>query len=128
MTRTNGGGRAVDGDDARLKQVDRTSRIRALNDASRTSMRFSFVYATIGVRSLADEAVTVAIDRVRRFDAFTADNDPHGEHDFGSFDLSGNRLFWKIDYYDRQLKHGSPDPTDASVTARVLTIMLASEY
>jgi hypothetical protein len=32
------------------------------------------------------------------FDTFTNDNDPHRERDFGSFDLDGEKLFWKIDY------------------------------
>jgi hypothetical protein len=47
---------------------------------------------------------------VRGFDAFTEDNDPHGEHDFGSFCLAGERLFWKIDYYSKDLRSGSEDP------------------
>ncbi len=62
------------------------------------------------------------------FDAFTPDNDPHGERDFGSFEHEGERIFWKIDYYDRSLQFGSEDPSDPRQTRRVLTIMLASEY
>ena len=70
----------------------------------------------------------LAIGRVRAFADFTSDNDPSGEHDFGSFTLGQHRLFWKIDYFDRDLEYGSPDPLDASVTTRVLTVMLASDY
>lgn len=66
--------------------------------------------------------------RVRGFDAFTDDNDPYGEHDFGSFEYAGRTIFWKIDCYDRDLNYGSPDPSDETVTARVLTVMLAEEY
>ena len=65
---------------------------------------------------------------MRAYDRFTADNDPHGEHDFGSFELSGERLFWKIDYYDLDLQFGSNDPCEPALTRRVLTLMLASEY
>lgn len=54
--------------------------------------------------------------------------DPHSEHDFGAFTLHGERLFFKIDYYDLGLTAHSPDPADPAVTQRVLTIMLASEY
>ena len=50
------------------------------------------------------------------------------EHDFGAFELEGQNLFWKIDYYDTGLKYGSPNPEDPRVTRRVLTIMLAEEY
>lgn len=50
------------------------------------------------------------------------------ERDFGAFTFMEEKLFFKIDYYDRELEYGSDDPTDASVTTRVMTIMLASEY
>ena len=66
--------------------------------------------------------------KVRSFDAFTDDNDPHGEHDFGSVDEAGVRCFWKVEYYDRAIEFGSPDPADPAVTTRVLTIMRADEY
>ncbi len=65
---------------------------------------------------------------MRDFEDFTADNDPYGEHDFGAFQLGGEKLFWKIDYYDLALEMGSPDPADPAVTRRILTIMLAEEY
>ena len=48
--------------------------------------------------------------------------------DFGSLELDGKQLFWKIDCYDNKLKWGSPDPSDPAVTRRVLTILLADEY
>lgn len=128
MTRRNGDGIAVDGNDARLQQIERIARIRNANDCARATLAFRSVLVTVGVRSLHEEATSAALAKVRSFDAFTTDNDPYGEHDLGSFKLGGERLFWKIDYYDRTLSAGSPDPADPSVTARVLTIMLASEY
>ncbi len=66
--------------------------------------------------------------KVELFDAFTADNDPHQERDFGSFDHAGQTIFWKIDYYDPTLTCGSEDPSDPRQTVRVLTVMLAAEY
>jgi len=83
---------------------------------------------TSGVEAKGPVFVLCATNAVRAFETFTADNDPYGEHDFGSFDLGGERLFWKIDYYDKDLRFGSNDPADPSVTRRVLTLMLASEY
>jgi len=38
-----------------------------------------------------------------RFDSFTPDNDPYGEHDFGTIDWQEEKIFWKIDYYDQAL-------------------------
>ena len=37
------------------------------------------------------------------FDGFNADNYPHREQDFDSFELEGEKLFWKIDLYEREL-------------------------
>jgi hypothetical protein len=47
---------------------------------------------------------------------------------FGAFEAEGAKLFFKIDYYDKTLKLGSPNPADPSVTERVITIMLTDEY
>ena len=38
------------------------------------------------------------------------------------------RVFWKLDYYDRDLRFGSEDAANPAVTRRVLTIMLSDEY
>ena len=65
---------------------------------------------------------------MRTFDDFTEDNDPHGEHDFGSFEQNGQTIFWKIDYYDLLVDNGSRDPSDPALTRRVLTVMFAEEY
>jgi Protein of unknown function (DUF3768) len=72
-------------------------------------------------------------EQVMKFDTFTPDNDPYGEHDFGAFEYSGHKIFWKIDYYDRASfgtghDMGSEDPSDPAKTLRILTVMLASEY
>jgi hypothetical protein len=83
---------------------------------------------TAGVRDQGPLFVLCASNAVAQFGAFTFEDDPYGEHDFGAFDLAGQRLFWKIDYYDQDLQFGSPDPADPAVTRRVLTILLASEY
>ena len=86
------------------------------------------VVITGGIASIASDVSAMAIRKVATFDAFTPDNDPHGEHDFGGFDFAGQKFFWKIDYYDPQLKYGSDNPSDAAKTRRVMTIMLAEEY
>ena len=83
---------------------------------------------TAGLNAKGSEFVGKALVRVMAFDDFNADNDPHGEHDFGSFELEGEKLFWKIDYFDLAAEFGSEDPTDPKKTLRVLTVMLAEEY
>lgn len=105
-----------------------TERIRELNDAFRTTFRGGRIMMTPGVNETPDCVKAEILTKVANFKDFTDDNDPHGEHDFGSFDLVGRKFFWKIDYYDRDLRYGSENPADPEQTSRVLTIMLASEY
>ena len=108
-----------------MHEVD-TAKIAALNDHARHSFTGCRVIITQGVQALDD--VPSVLDQVRRFDAFTPDNDPYEEHDFGSIHHAGQTVFWKIDYWDVDLTMHSPDLSDPAVTARVLTIMLADEY
>jgi hypothetical protein len=113
-----------------LTEIQASDRIRELNDAFRKTLepKLGRAVMTAGIGSLPASEQMAAIEKVKSFDAFDADNDPHGEHDFGSFEVAGNRLFWKIDYYDRALEYGSDDPADPLKTTRVLTLMLAEEY
>jgi hypothetical protein len=102
--------------------------IRALNDAFRRTFVGGAVMITAGVEALPVEQRRSLLQKVRAFDAFGEDNDPHCEHDFGSVEEGGVRYFWKVDCYDRATEMGSPDPADPTVTTRVLTIMRADEY
>ena len=83
---------------------------------------------TSGIQALGAEAVARALTAIAGFDAFTADNDPYGEHDCAILTVDGVRVLFKIDYNDRSLTYHSPDPSDPDVTERVMTVMLASEY
>jgi uncharacterized protein DUF3768 len=106
-----------------------TNTIAALNDLCRTAMGIAGrVVQTQGICAMSPADQSAIREKVERFDTFTSDNDPHHEHDFGAFEHAGERIFWKIDYYDRTLRMGSDDPSDPAQTVRVLTIMLASEY
>lgn len=122
--------------------LSRAERIARLNDLARRAMGVScVVVATEGIRALPEADQSRLRELVETFDAFTPDNDPYGERDFGviyqgmdgvwstlrSVDVAVT-VFWKIDAYDRELRFGSEDPVNPAVTLRVLTIMLASEY
>jgi hypothetical protein len=114
---------------ARVQELEqRADTIRRLNDDLRTSLTGGRVMLTSGVSAMGAVFVTATLSQMRAFSAFNDGNDPHGEHDFGSIEINGERVLWKIDYYDKSLEFGSPDPASADATARVLTIMLASEY
>lgn len=106
----------------------RRQRIRELNDLLRCHNRGGSHCLTNGIVSLSPETIETIRRAVAEFVEFTDDNDPYGEHDFGALTVQGHRVFWKIDYYDLAMRYASPDPSDPTVTARYLTVMLASEY
>lgn len=124
--------------------LSRSERIARLNDRARQAIGLACVAVTTeGFRGLPEADQSRVRELVETFDAFTSDNDPYGERDFGAIyrDADGRwttsyptqgklaeKVFWKIDAYDRDLRFGSEDPANPAVTRRVLTIMLASEY
>jgi hypothetical protein len=108
--------------------TDDAAKIAALNDHARRSLMDCRVVITQGIQMLGEVATAEILAAVQSFDAFTEHNDPYGEHDFGKIARAGVDVFWKWDYYDLDFSMHSPDPTDTTVTARVLTIMLAEEY
>jgi len=100
----------------------RAAQIAHFNDAiSRSTQE---VMVTQGVQALSD--VFGLVHAVRLFDTFTPNNDPWGEHDFGTINWHTNKTFWKIDYYDQHQQNWC-DPLSEECR-RVLTVMLASEY
>lgn len=113
------------------EQPERHTIIAAANDIFRKTFNQDMgqVLMTQGVAALDDMSKRQLMMLVQSFDVFTEDNDPHKEHDFGSIDFGGTKYFWKIDLYDRETASVyTPDPTDAEVTFRVLTVMEAREY
>ena len=124
---------------------EQTARIARLNDLARRAMGVACTaVATVGFRSLPEAHQSQVRELIETYDAFDEDNDPHGERDFGcvyqlidgrwtterprSRDDERERVFWKFDYYDRDLRNGSEDVANPTITRRVLTIMLADEY
>ena len=103
-------------------------RIRLLNDNFRCTFIGGQVLMTAGVNALPIDTKARVLLAVQSFSSFTTDNDPHREHDFGSFEIEGETYFFKIDYYALDMDGGSEDPADPEKTARVLTIMRADEY
>jgi len=106
----------------------RTDRIRTLNDDLRQYLLGGLAVITPGIAALGQAAVERIVKTIAVYDDFCHANDPHEEHDFGSFQADGQTIFFKIDYYDKSLTYHSPDPSDGFVTERVITIMLADEY
>ena len=51
---------------------------------------------TCGVAALGPEAVARIVKTIEVYDDFCHANDPHEEHDFGSFVADGHTIFWLI--------------------------------
>ena len=108
--------------------VPRGEVIARLNDQLRKTLRGGHVMVTRGASGLPGFTASELAQALAAHDTFDVHNDPHGERDFGDVELFGATLLWKIDYYDQRLQYASPDPADADLTMRVLTVMLESEY
>ena len=102
--------------------------IKTLNDNFRRTFSSGKVMLTCGISAKSQNEVAEILNQVRCFNNFTKANDPYNEHNFGSFDYNGEKIYWKIDYYDKDYQFYSEDPSNPDITNRALTVMLASEY
>ena len=107
---------------------ERSKRIQALNDDLRIRNRGGRLMTTRAVAALPIAHQIAAVDAMRTFQDFNPANDPYGEHDGARFVAEGYEFFFKIDYFNLDLTAGSEDPSDPSITARILTLMLMEEY
>ena len=109
--------------------LNNTDKIRQLNDSFRRTFIGGDVVLTRGIRMKSEKEVADILECVRTFKDFNQANDPYGEHDFGSFNYGGDKIFWKFDYYSSSdMRYASDNPADSNKTARILTIMTADEY
>lgn len=108
-------------------QLPRAEAIAQLNDTLRKTGTGGTVMVTQSVMGLTGFDAAVLAAALANYDGFDADNDPHGERDFGDLTLWSADLLFKIDYYDTDLHFGSDDPAN-SITRRVLTVMTAAGW
>jgi hypothetical protein len=104
--------------EAAMSKRDKSGRIRELNDVLRSTFSGGKVVMTDGVAALLEHELPQLLEKVRRFDEFSEENDPYGEHDFGSLQLAGQTYFFKVDYYALDMDGGSEDPADPTKTTR----------
>lgn len=102
--------------------------IQTLNDNFWKSLLCGRVMLTRGIYSKGQACINEILQAVRTFNNFNKHNDPYNENDYGSFEYGGEKIMWKIDYYDRNLQYYSENPADINKTIRVMTVMLAEEY
>ena len=78
--------------------------IAKLNDDFRANPSLGTFVLTPGIRANSFDDIEVILNKVRHFDDFSEENNPYGEKDFGAFSFKGEKIFWKIDYYDRNFE------------------------
>lgn len=111
-----------------MSDVERAAKVALLNDQFRSTFTGGQVFMTRGIEALDERTRAEIIAAVMEYESFDEDNDPYGEHDFGTVQVGDRHIVWKIDTYDLRMKFMSPDPSDPTVTRRVLTILLPSEW
>lgn len=109
-------------------QPPRAEAIAHLNDTLRKTRTGGTVVVTQSVMRLTGFDPTVLAVALADYEGFDADNDPHGERDFGDLMLWGTDLLFKIEYYDTAMQFGSENPADPEVTTRVLTVMTTADW
>lgn len=111
-----------------IETRERVDEIRRLNDEFRRTFRGGQILLTQSVADLPEMVKAAALHQVSTFEDFSEANDPHGEHDYLSFDLCNREFLFKIDYYDLKMECVSIDPADPGKTKRVGTLMLSCEW
>lgn len=113
--------------------ASRTATIARLNDDARLGLdrraRIMFTRNCLETFQISQEGHP-AIIQAQLLAAFRrcefATDSP--EHDFASILFRDRKVWMKIDYYDLACENGSEDPADASITTRVVTILLPEDY
>lgn len=117
-------------------EAARAARIAAQNDAFRRALAPGGepcplpgrLVVTRGVAAHGHAFLRAAVRAVATDATFTEDNDPEGDHGFGTVEVAGVRVWWRIDLYDADHDLGSERAHDPAATARVLTILLPEEW
>jgi hypothetical protein len=106
--------------------------IQTRNDFIRKEYDIYYMLGTIvqtnGINALIHEndCYKEFLNKLTTFADFTKENDPYGQHDFGSFEVAGEKIYFKFDYYNKGKTMGA-DPYNEYYEP-VMTVMLAEEY
>lgn len=112
-----------------MPESRKTAIIRELNDKLRQNDVGGQIVVAGALAQEDSDLIQRVREAVRIAEVVTGDdNDPYEQHDFGSVKVDNELYFWKIEYFNNEMDAGSEDPSDASQTKRLLTIMCASDY
>jgi hypothetical protein len=109
---------------------EKKAKVRELNDELRTKggARNGKIIFTGALGQDSVEKRLIVYRAARAFNTFTEQNDPHGEHDFGRFNVGDEEFMFKFDYFALDEMFGSEHPEDPNATIRIMSIFYASDY
>ena len=91
-----------DHEDVEPENID-TEKVKELNDRFRRTFEGGRVVCTPGIASLREETRFKIFFAIQTFEDFNPENDPYGEHEMGMVEADGEKAYWKIDYFDKNL-------------------------
>ena len=100
------------------------TKIRELNDEFRKNGQPENIYLSLAVVQIKEPLFKQLLEKIKSFSNFTPKNDPDGDHRTGGFKIGMHNVEWVIDYYDLDEDDESPDPSNASVTTRIMNVVL----
>lgn len=113
-----------------MKVLSHTEKIRELNKAfwKEPHLHGRLMFS----RYVADRGGLFGmkcINALAKYDGWNEDNDSYGEADFCVLTIDGEKVFAKLDYYDKHdQNYGSENPADPAKTLRVAVVMMPEEY
>ena len=110
-----------------LEQDAKNAEIKRLNDRLRLKGRGGYSQMCDRMSDFSYERFAEVRKAIRAFDDFTPDNDPHGHHDYGVVEVHDQKYDWEIGYLGADGTGVSPDPSDTSVTTRVMWISMVPD-
>ncbi len=99
---------------------------RALNDHFRKTAKGGIVSISWGIHMLGRAEVDNIMKRLGGTEGDTS-CDVGSEHDSGEITVSNRRIYWEINYYNKDFDDMSADPTNQDLTTRFMTLLLDSE-
>ena len=107
------------------QKKSRIEKIKALNDAFRKDPEPSNVFISLEVVRLGEKKVEELLAKLKTYSAFTAKTDHDGDYSTGVIQLGPHKIDWGIFYMDLDEEEDSPDPSNPSVTTRILNLDFA---
>ena len=107
------------------QKKSRSEKIRALNDAFRQTPKAPYVFLSLEVAQIGETMLKELFTKLQSYSSFTPTSDPDGDRSSGAMDVGRYKIEWSIDYWDLDEEDDSPDPSNASVTIRMMNIIMA---